>query len=373
VRSFRGEQSTFSVPTIEVRSFRGEQSTFSVPTIGIRARMETPPAKDGLKMFDGVGSSSAAVERVVNTNSVEIPLLTKVNYHEWALVMQVSLEAMELWDAVEAVCKERPKDRRAMAAILRAVPSEMKAGLAVKKSAKEAWDAVKAMRVGDDRVKAASVQRLWKEYENVAFRDGETVGDFALRINGLVASLREMGETLEDHRVVEKILRVVPKRLKQVAVAIEMLTDLNTATIEELVGRLRVAEEADNEDAEEGTVEVAGRLYLTEERWEERRRQRNKEKTRGGGARRGRNGKDARRGGNGSDTRRGGNKGDGNGDTDDDASSTVSGSSRRGWSRNRGRCFECGERGHIAKYCCERKKKEETALLADFGETPALL
>jgi hypothetical protein len=227
--------------------------------------METPPVKDGLKMFDGMGSSSAAVERVVNTNSVELPLLTKANYHEWALVMQVSLEAMELWDAVEAMCKERPKDRRAMAAILRAVPSEMKAGLAVKKSAKEAWDTVKAMRVGDDRVKAASVQRLWKEYENVAFRDGETVGDFALRINGLVTSLREMGETLEDHRVVKKILRVVPKRLKQVAVAIEMLTDLDTAKIEELVGRLRVAEEADNDDSKEAATEVAGKLYLTEE------------------------------------------------------------------------------------------------------------
>jgi hypothetical protein len=44
--------------------------------------METPLPKDGLKMFDSVGSSSAAVERVVNTNSVELPLLTKANYHE---------------------------------------------------------------------------------------------------------------------------------------------------------------------------------------------------------------------------------------------------------------------------------------------------
>jgi hypothetical protein len=198
--------------------------------------METPLAKDGLKMFDSVGSSSAAVERVVNANSVELPLLTKANYHEWALVMQVSLEAMELWDAVETMCKERPKDRWAMVAILGAVLLEMKAGLAVKKTAKEVWEAVRSMRIGDDRVKAASVQRLLKEYENVGFRDGESVSDFALRISDLVASLREMGETLEDHRVVKKILRVVPKRLKQVAVAIEMLTDLNTTTIEELVG-----------------------------------------------------------------------------------------------------------------------------------------
>ena len=74
--------------------------------------METSPAKDGLKMFDDMGSTSAAMDRVINSSSVELPLLTKANYHEWALVMQVSLEVMELWNAVEveigrASCRER--------------------------------------------------------------------------------------------------------------------------------------------------------------------------------------------------------------------------------------------------------------------------
>jgi len=161
------------------------------------------PIKDGsgLKMLtDGNTLQGGAAERVVtNVGSVELPLLTKANYHDRALVMKVSLEALELWDAVEAMCNDRARDQRALAAILRAVPAEIKAGLAVKATAKEAWDAVKAMRVGDDQVKAASMQCLWKEYETVVFCDGEGVSDFAMRINGLVGSLREMGETLEDH------------------------------------------------------------------------------------------------------------------------------------------------------------------------------
>ena len=180
-----------------------------------------------------------AAERVVpNTGGVELPLLTKTNYHEWSLVMQVSLEALELWDAVEAVSAERAKDRQALAAILCTVPPEMKAGLAVKKSAKEAWEAVKMMRVGDDRVKSANVQRLLKEFENVAFHDGESVGDFAMRINGLIASLRDLGEEMEESHVVKKVLRVVPKRLKQVAVAIEMLVDMDDMSVKEIVGPL---------------------------------------------------------------------------------------------------------------------------------------
>ena len=65
-------------------------------------------------------------------------------------------------------------------------------------------------------------------------------------------------------------------------------------------------------------------------------------------------------------------RGNGGRRDDDDASSMASGASRRGWSRNRKRCFECGECGHIARFCRE-KKEEETPLLADAGESAALL
>jgi hypothetical protein len=40
-------------------------------------------------MFNDVGSSNVATEHIINSNSVKLPLLTKVNYHEWTLVMQV--------------------------------------------------------------------------------------------------------------------------------------------------------------------------------------------------------------------------------------------------------------------------------------------
>jgi hypothetical protein len=105
------------------------------------------------------GDSSTSGDGVVvrgatNSVMVELPLLTKGSYQEWALVMQVSLEALELWEVVEAEGKDRTKDRRALAAILHGVPPEMRTGLAVKKSAKQAWDPVKKMRGGDVRVKA---------------------------------------------------------------------------------------------------------------------------------------------------------------------------------------------------------------------------
>jgi hypothetical protein len=53
----------------------------------------------------------------------ELLLLTKTNYHEWSTVMHVSLEAMELWNVVEAASKDHAKDQRALAAILHVVQS----------------------------------------------------------------------------------------------------------------------------------------------------------------------------------------------------------------------------------------------------------
>jgi hypothetical protein len=141
--------------------------------------------------------------------------------------MKLSQEARELSDAMEVNCKEHAKDRQALAAILHAVSFEMKVGFTVKKTVEEAWDVVKKMRVGDNHVKSASVQRLMKEeFENFTFRDKESIDDFTMRISGLVASLRELGEEMEDNCVVKKILRVVPKKMKQVMVAIEMCNTL---------------------------------------------------------------------------------------------------------------------------------------------------
>ncbi|CAN6333479.1 unnamed protein product [Urochloa humidicola] len=307
------------------------------------------PRKRVMEAGDG-SSKGAAVERVVpSAGVVELPLLTKGNYQEWSLVMQVSLEALELWEVVEEESKDRAKDRRALAAILRGVPPEMKAGLAVKKTAKEAWDSVKKMRGGDDRVKAANVQQLMKEFENLNFRDGEAVGDFAVRVNRLTARLGNLGEVVPDSRVVRKVLRAVPRRLKQVAVSIEIHGDLNNMSLDELVGQLQVAEQADAEDEAVAKAGGGDQLLLTRAQWEARSRQR------GGGRR-----------------RSGGEHGGGHGgDHDDDDDTNSSTSSGRGGSRYRGRCFDCGARGHMAREC--PKKRKEKALLADVDEEPTLL
>jgi hypothetical protein len=130
------------------------------------------------------------------------------------------------------------QDRRAQATIIRGVPKEMKASLAQKKPTKEVCEAVKKSCAGDNCMKDASIQRLMKQFKSMAFHDGESVVNFAMRINRLVTSLRELGEEMPDNRVVKKLLHVVPKKLHQVALAVDMFGNLNTMSMKELVGRL---------------------------------------------------------------------------------------------------------------------------------------
>jgi hypothetical protein len=132
---------------------------------------------------------------------------------------------------------------------------------------------VMIMRVGADRVKEVNVQKLLKEFENIEFKELETVDDFGMRITNLVANIKSLGESIDDARVVKKFLRVVPPRFNQVAVSIEMFCGMKTLSVEDLVGRLRAAEDR-LEDKVENVTDKAGRLLLAEDEWMEKHKHR---------------------------------------------------------------------------------------------------
>jgi hypothetical protein len=128
------------------------------------------------------------VERVVREGGggSNWPQLTRDNYHEWSLRMQLKMQARHLWDAVEYDDVDYDDDRAALDAICSGVPGELIPILMAKNSAKEAWEAIKTLRIGDERVRKATAQNLRAEYESIALRDREPIEDFALRLTGIV-------------------------------------------------------------------------------------------------------------------------------------------------------------------------------------------
>jgi hypothetical protein len=114
------------------------------------------------------------VERVVkDVGGGSYPMLTRTNYTEWSLLMKVKLQARGIWDAIELRADNFQEDRMALEAILQTVPPEMMAGLAIKRTVKEVWEVIRAMRIGSDRVRKGKGQQLKKEFEMILFCDGE--------------------------------------------------------------------------------------------------------------------------------------------------------------------------------------------------------
>lgn len=61
--------------------------------------------------------------------------------------------------------------------------------IAEKKTAKEAWEALKLMCMGVERVKAAKSQTLKTEFESLNMKDRDQIKDFCMKIYSIVTNI----------------------------------------------------------------------------------------------------------------------------------------------------------------------------------------
>lgn len=196
------------------------------------------------------------------------PMLTKSNYTAWALKMRVFMQAHGVWETIEPsdpkITVEDRHDKIALAMIYQSIPEEILLSLAEKKKAKEAWEAIKTLCQGADRVKKARAQTLKAEFETLIMKDSDQIDDFYMKLNGIVTNIRALGEVISEAYVVKKLLRAVPSRFLQIASTIEQFGNLETMTVEETVGSLKA-----HEERLKGQSDTTGgsQLMLTEEEW----------------------------------------------------------------------------------------------------------
>lgn len=85
------------------------------------------------------------------------PTLSRNNYTTWALKMKVYMQAQGVWTAIEQsdpkTAVEEKVDKVALAMLYQGLPEDMLLTIAEKGTAKEAWEALKTMCQGADRVK----------------------------------------------------------------------------------------------------------------------------------------------------------------------------------------------------------------------------
>jgi hypothetical protein len=130
--------------------------------------------------------------------------------------MNIKLKARGLWSAVESGGGDHQEDMMALDVLSSAVPSEMVYAVASKDTAMSAWETIKTMRVGDDRVRAVAAQHL-HQFETVEIKE-ESIEDYSMHLSGMVKHLATLGEVAEP-KVVGKFLHSVPHKYKQIVVA----------------------------------------------------------------------------------------------------------------------------------------------------------
>ncbi|KAI3752719.1 hypothetical protein L2E82_24755 [Cichorium intybus] len=302
--------------------------------------------------------------------TLHYPMLSRNNYGAWAIKMRVFMQAQGVWEAVEPrtanTVVEVKKDKMALAAIYQGIPEDLLMSLAEKRTAKEAWEALKIMFMGADRVKTARIQTLKAEFEAMNMKETEGIDDFAAKVINNVSTIRTLGETVDESYVVKKLLRAVPSKFLQIASTLEQFGDLDKMTVEEVIGRLKAHEErmkghGDNDDK---------KLLLTHQEWSER----NKKKIEGDSKSK------SNRGGFGGSQGRGRGRGRSNGGrgTRGRGGSHYQKNGGRGTSSNqdksRVQCYNCQEFGHYAAECTNprRERNQENNLIQDDNE-PALL
>ena len=198
---------------------------------------------------------------MASTSSVQfqLPKLNGKNFNNWSVQMKVLFKSQDLWNLVEngyikvanneefnamrkeekdSLVESRKKDQKALYAIFQAVEETIFEKISNAETAKAAWDILQKSYKGDDRVRRVRLQTLRGDFESLRMNDSESISLYFDRVQNIVNQLRVNGETLQDVRVVEKILRSLTERFDYVVAAIEEGQDISTMTLERLMGSL---------------------------------------------------------------------------------------------------------------------------------------
>eukprot|EP00253_Pinus_taeda_P029676 PITA_29676 len=187
--------------------------------------------------------------------NTQLPQFNGKNYDYWAITMRALFASQDLWELVEDGFEERAdenefnrltqgekdllksnrkKDSKALVFLYQAVDQSVFPKITAAKTSKEAWQTLKTTYQGMEKVKTTKLQLLGRDFENLNMKESDNIDSFFTHVIGLITQMRTHGETIEERRIVEKILSVLPSKFDAIVTTIEETKDLSNFSVDEL-------------------------------------------------------------------------------------------------------------------------------------------
>jgi hypothetical protein len=107
-------------------------------------------------------------------------------------------------------------------------------------------DSITLSNISVDRIYKAKASSLKREFDSLTFNDSESVDDFGECIGRIMNQLAVLRVEYKEEDIVRQFLLALPPKFEQITTSIKTLLNLETITIDELVGQLKPSEECIN-------------------------------------------------------------------------------------------------------------------------------
>ena len=74
------------------------------------------------------------------------------------------------------------------------------------KKAKDAWEILQKEFQGLNKAISIKLQNLWRDFDNLAMKETESIKDFNSRVAEIVNHIKSYGDTIQEKKLVKKIL-----------------------------------------------------------------------------------------------------------------------------------------------------------------------
>ncbi|XP_022880394.1 uncharacterized protein LOC111397622 [Olea europaea var. sylvestris] len=157
-----------------------------------------------------------------------------------ATVIQSGALSQAQRNALQRYCK---LDQHALSIIYTGLDEAIFEKVTSSTKAKEAWEILENNFKGIEKVKKVHLQILHGEFESLHMKESESVFDYSTRVSSTANHMKWYEENIAESHVIEKILRSLESKHEFVSIATEESNDLDTMTLDQLMGPLQAYEE----------------------------------------------------------------------------------------------------------------------------------